>query len=170
MSFPHRRQAVPRMALTVFAVVLAYWLAAVHIASAEQIYNGAQGHTSNTYMSTSGSGPTYYQATASSNAYYSDDSNYTVSRGYNNSTASGWHYVAGQTCGFTSGVSSSCSTAPVVAGSSQDNASQRRVSTRHSYWWPSDASEYYTSARYQAGINNSDGYYSSYNCVYYAVC
>lgn len=66
--------------------------------------------------------------------------------------------------------SSSCVTGAVIAGSSQDNASQRRVSTRHSYWWPSGASEYYTSARYQGGsINNSDGLYSSYNCVYYAV-
>ena len=170
MVSSYRARSRPHSALAGLAFALAFWLLASHIALAEQVVNGGQGHTSSTYMSASGSGPTYYSGTASSNAYYADDNGYIDSRGYNNSPASGWHYVAGQTCGFTSGVSSSCSTAPVTAGSSQDNAPERRVSSRHSYWWASGSNEYYTSARYQGGINNSDGYYSSYNCVYNAVC
>lgn len=152
----------------VLALVMAYWLAAVHVASAEEINNGV--HTSSTLMEAAGSGPVVYQADAKSTAYYADDSNYTYSRGYNDSRDTGWHNVSTQSCGFEAGVTNTCTVADVFAGSSQDRASERRVSTRHSYWWPTDASEYYTSGRYQGGIINYDGRYSSYNCVYNTVC
>ncbi len=146
----HPRPASRRL-FAALSLVLVYGLLAVHLASAEALYHAGYGLSASTFMSASGSSPTYYRSVASSSSSYVSDSNYTYIAGYNNSSASGWHFVDDDNCGFTSGVTSSCSTAPVTAGSSQDNATERRTSTRHSYWWSTDGYEIYTSARFVAG-------------------